>query len=499
MGVVASQSIKGTAVTYVGAFIGFLSTLFIQTAYLKAEEIGLLQVMLQAATLLSSFALLGLNSSAYRFYPFFRDDEESGRGRDKGFLFYMLMVAVVGLAIIIPSYYLLRDPLTALFVKNSPDFVLHFDTVVPLTVCILFWLVFELYAVQLMRIAVPKLIREVLLRLILVGVYVLYATHTISFTTLIALYVSAYGLCALLVAIYIGRLRSFSLRHNFKDLTKDLKKDFFRYTFIYMLGSIGSTIASQLDIFMVSSISPHGTAAAGIFSIAFFMVAVIEIPSRSLLNIASPMMASAMKNNDMVKANSLYKRVALHQLLVGGFIYVLVLINLDNVYQIIPNGEIYRAGYLVFVFLGISKILDITFNFGNSLLSFSRYYQWNLYFTFIITGLAIVFNLLLIPAFDITGAAIATLLTRLLTYTIQQTVISRKTHTNPFSRELLIILLIFIAMAAIGFLIPKIANPYLDILVRTLPLASISIFVIYRLKISPDANAIAEQILFKRK
>ena len=41
MGVIARQSIKGTIVTYLGVFVGFLTTFFVLTRFLTAEEIGL--------------------------------------------------------------------------------------------------------------------------------------------------------------------------------------------------------------------------------------------------------------------------------------------------------------------------------------------------------------------------------------------------------------------------------------------------------------------------
>ena len=62
MGIVERQSIKGTLVSYAGAFIGFLTTFLIITEFLTPKEVGLTRNIVEAATLISSFALLGLNS-----------------------------------------------------------------------------------------------------------------------------------------------------------------------------------------------------------------------------------------------------------------------------------------------------------------------------------------------------------------------------------------------------------------------------------------------------
>lgn len=70
--------------------------------------------------------------------------------------------------------------MSRMYATNSPEFVRYFHWVVPLVVCLLFWLIFELYAVQLMRIAVPKLIR-IMLRILLIGTFLLYASGNVSF------------------------------------------------------------------------------------------------------------------------------------------------------------------------------------------------------------------------------------------------------------------------------------------------------------------------------
>ena len=60
-----------------------------------------------------------------------------------------------------------------------------------------------------------------------------------------------------------------------------------------MIGVVGGSITSRLDIFMVSA--ELGLNYAGIYSIAFYMVAIIDIPSRSITAISSPVAADALR------------------------------------------------------------------------------------------------------------------------------------------------------------------------------------------------------------
>ena len=49
MGIIAKQSIRGTIVTYLGVAVGFLTTFFVITRFITAEEIGLARVQIGRA------------------------------------------------------------------------------------------------------------------------------------------------------------------------------------------------------------------------------------------------------------------------------------------------------------------------------------------------------------------------------------------------------------------------------------------------------------------
>lgn len=498
MGIIERQSIKGTIVSYVGAFIGFLTTFFIITKFLTPGEIGLTRNIIEGATLVSSFALLGLNSSAFRFYPYFRQEghEASPDGvRDNGYFYYMMAVALVGGVFMTLLMLLAKGPFVAMFSKNSPELIEFYYAIVPLFVFVLFWSVFELYAVQLMRIAVPKLIREVILRLFLIGVYLLYAFRFVSLEFFIGLFVAAYAACMLLMLAYIRRIGHINLRRRKSFVTPELKRNFLRYTLFYVVASIGSKLSSRLDLFMVSSLDSGGLDSGGIFSIAFYMVAVAEIPSRSLLSVSSPLMADAMKRNDLDKADELFKRVSLHQLSSGGLIFLLIWFNIDSIFAILPNGHLYAVGKYVVFFLGIAKLVEITLNYGNPIVSCSKYYHWNLYYTFLATVLAVLTNIWLIPIFGINGAAIATLLTTLLSYGVQQFMISRKLHASPFSPAMFKLLLLFGLLFGVNALIPHLSSPWLDIPIRSIPIGGGALAAVYFMALSPEVNGMIDKLL----
>jgi O-antigen/teichoic acid export membrane protein len=395
-----------------------------------------------------------------------------------------MLLPTLGILICIPLYLLLKTPVTAFFSKNSSLYADYYYWIIPLILFIVYWTVMESYSTQKMRIVIPKFVREVLIRTLLIGIYLLYAFKFLNLDGLIACFVAVYGVAMLVMFIYSCKVGSVTLKHDFSFIDKPLRKKIFAYTLFLLLSVLSGGILGQLDLFMVGS--ELGFDYAGIYRIAFYMAVIVEIPSRSIGTISSPLAASTLKEGDLISANTLYKKVALHQLMVGSCIFLLVWINIDNIYEIMPNGDIYRSGKWVVFFISMAKLLSVTLNFGGTLISFSKYYYWGLFFAVFITVTGIVTNIILIPRMGITGASIATLITCILSYSIQQWIVMRKIKGNPYTMDLLKQIILIITLYAVNwFLLPVwTSNPYVDGIYRTLIVGSVLFVAIYKMRLS---------------
>ncbi len=493
MGVVIRQSIKASIVNYIGAFIGFLTIMFVVTKFLSPEDIGLRSVIYEAALLFATLAQLGTTSSIMRFFPYFRDEKND----HNGFFFYILVLPLIGCLIFIPFYLLLKEPIITFFSKDSQLFTSYFYWVIPLIIFLAFWSVFETYSNVNMRIVAPKMVREVIVRLLLVVVYILYGLHIINRDGFISLFVMVYGIAMLIMFFYVARTASISLKHNVSFVSKPLRKEIKNYTLILVIGALGSTILGKLDLFMISS--EMGFNFAGIYTIAFYMGTIIEIPARSITAISSPIAATALQEGNINEANQLYKKVSLNQLIIVGFLFVLVWINIDNIFKIIPNGSIYVQGKWVVFFIGLSRIITMTLNFGGILISFSKYYYWSIIFTFIITIVGILTNYFLIPVFGINGAAVATLVATLLSYGFQQWIVLIKIKGNPYSTGTLKMILIISILLILNHFLPRLSNAWVDILVRTSVYCFTGGIAIYFCNVSDELNELVNSSINKLK
>lgn len=464
--------------------------MFVLTKFLQPKEIGLTKVIYEVAFLVSIFVQLGTSASAMRFFPYFKNEKNG----NNGFFFYLLIMPTIGALIFIPLYILLKDPIGAFFSKNAALFVDYYYWVIPLILFLAYWAVFETYSTLQMRIVVPKFIREILVRVLLLVVYLSFAFKILDLNGLVGCYILVYGIAMLLTFIYVSRIGTVSLKHDFFFIDRPLGTKIRNYTFFLIFSALSGSILSQLDLFMVSS--QLGLGYAGVYTIAFYMATVIDIPYRSIATISAPVAAKALKEDDFETANQLYKKVSLHQLIAGSSIFLLIWINIDNIFAIIPNGDIYAAGKWVVFFIALSKMIAATLNFGATLISFSRYYYWGLFFTIFITIIGITTNLLLIPRLGITGAAVATLITTILLCTVQQWIVLLKVKGNPYSTGMIKQLILLLTLFGINFLLPVwTSNPIADGLYRTIIIGIIGLIALYKLKISDEICLVMDKFL----
>ncbi len=489
--VLAKESFRASILTYVGAGLGFLTTFFIVTNFLRPEEIGLISLLQNLATLLASFAMLGLTTSISRFFPYFRSEQAEGKLVHNGFTYYVLRVTILGLAItlaiISPLFFLMKEHIFSLFQGRNVLFVDYYYLIIPLAVFIVFWTISELYAIQLYKLTIPKGIRELLLRLLLLLSYLLYAFTSISYGGLLALILGSFALCMLASILYLRSLIPLNLEHNTSFITPSLRRDFRHYTLLAVLSTVGTMLAGRMDILMLSFVHRDGLYESGIFTIAFFMVSVIEIPTRSLISIATPRIAETMKEQDYQATQSIYQKVSFYQFLSGLILALIIWVNFGNILSIMPNGkEVYQPAQGIFLFLAIAKLIELIFTPCHPIINCSKHYHWSLYYTLFLCVIAFFSNLYLIPVLGSMGAGLSTLITALVGYGFLQILLFRQLRIQPISKRMLLLLPLVPLLLLGNELLPFCLNPFVDIALRTILLGSIATTYLYSMSISGE-------------
>ncbi len=502
MGIVVRQSIKGAIMNYIGVLVGFITTFFIVTKYLTTEEVGLTRILVDAAILLSGLAQLGTSTSAMRYYPYFKDEKE----KDHGFFGWTLIIPFFGFIIFTVLFFIFKQPIENYFSQNSELFVNYIYFVIPMAFFMVYLIVFETNSNLLMRIVVPKFIREVGIRLMTLVVYLLYAFDVINLDGMVIALCLTYGIATVFNVIYLFTLKKVSFRIQPSYVSEWLRKDFIFYTLFLIATSLAGNIIPVLNTFFVSG--KLGLAVAGINTIAVYIANLVEIPYRSLSAISRPNISQGMKDNDYHGVDALIKSVSLHQFIASSFIFFLIWINIDLIYSLIPNGNIYDEAKFVVLILAIVKIFNTSFNVGQTVLSYSKYYYYSLLFTIILTITAIVMNIKLIPILGMEGAALASLISYMVYYLMLLTFVNWKLKISPLSVKEFYVLLIVLALFLMDWLLQTyisgqfismfdvtIIGQILDSVVRTLIMSLLGVLIIYKSDISKQINDIINKFL----
>lgn len=499
MGVIARQSVKGAIANYVGVAVGFFTTFFVLTDCLSQEEIGLTRVMVDAAMLFSGLAQLGTNSSIVRFFPFFKSED----GRNHGIFGWSLLIPFIGFLLFSLIFFLFKSDILGVYAVKSPMIVDYFYLLLPLTFFALYMTVFETNASVLLRITVPKFVREVGVRLFNLVCYLLYGHGVISLDLFVMLFCGSYALAMVLNLLYLFTLGKISFRIDWTFLDKHLWKDMVRYTLFMTATVLAGNIPLINSLFLGAK---AGLALTGVYTIAFYIANIVEVPYRSLGAISGPVIAQAVKENNWKEVNRLCGQVSLHQFLVSSLIFFFIWMNLDALFDVIPHGVEYAGGAGVVFFLGLAKIVNSSFSIGCNVLNYSKYYAASLGFIVVLTLSAILCNNWFITIWGINGAACATLSSYILYFTLLLCFIGYRLGVSVFTPTHLKVLLMMLVLFGSNYLWVTFLTPYIvgggslvsvlaETGVRTLFFVIVAFVAVSRMHVSAEVDALLKKIL----
>ena len=504
MGIVARQSIKGTIATYIGVAVGIVTTFFIQTKALQAEQIGLIDILLQCSLLFGGLAQLGTNSSAMRYYPFFKDEEH----RDHGFFGWTLLVPLVGFTFFLLAFFCFKGAIVDFFTKDATVgadlFAKYVNFVIPLAFFMLYLSVFETNSNLLLRIVLPKFVREVGLRVGTLAIYLLYYYKVIDFDGVIVSFCVLYGLATLVNVVYLLSLKRVSFKIEWDYIKPQLKRDFLFYTLFMLTAALAGNAIPMLSKFFVAG--KTGFHLAGVFTIATNIAALVEMPYRSLGAISRPHISDAMAKQDVKQADALCKSVALHQFIAGTFVFFLIWINIDFIFDLLPNGDIYRLGKWAVLMLSLSRLMYSTLSVTSTALGYSKYYYYSLIFIVLLSVMSIALNTWLVPKWDINGGALAQMLSYLIYFILLIAFIKWKVGVMPLSKKLLPVAVVIFALFALNWLWTSTLTPLfvqlftkplfglaIDALLKTSIFLVLGMTAIYKLKVSQSVNDLIDK------
>ncbi|TVP43243.1 MAG: polysaccharide biosynthesis protein, partial [Mongoliibacter sp.] len=329
--------------------------------------------------------------------------------------------------------------------------------------------------------------REVILRLLVAILVLVYLINWISFDWLMWGLVVVYLITLLGMIIYMKINQIFRLTFYFGGFPPGFISEFLKYSLITLLGTTGSLLIMKIDSLMVTSLI--GLEANAIYTIAFSIAIVIEMPRRAISQVVMPVIAEHFSTGAGDKINKLYKEVAVHQTLICLLLFLGVWSNIHNLYHFVPNNEIYESGKWVVFWIGLGKITDILFSVNGEIIVYSKYYIFNITATLIMSIAVITLNIFLIPLYGIEGAAVASFSAMLLYNLIKYIYVKIRLGFDPFSWDVLKISILGLFTFGLQyFLFQGMKSGINDLMIRSLVIILIYFGGIYFWKIAEKSQ-----------
>lgn len=486
MGIVIRQAAYTTFFNYLGVVLGFINLTVLMSHWFTVDQLSLTRVLLDIAVINIQISHLGSFRSIVRFFPFFNKD-----GKTNGLMLLSVSLPFFGFLLVAAAFILFKDFFVAHFAEETMLFESYYWGIIPLTFFLLYNNIFEVYLQAHSQTVFASFLKTVFIRILVSIALVLFYFEIIDFHGFMLFFVFSYLLNVILFLLHLQSRKLIDLKMNPRFFRKKVLRIYSNFSFYSILSNISATLVNKIDAIMVVALLEMS--ASGVYSMAAYLSILLYIPAQQISKIAFPIIAKAWNKRKMNEINEIYKKSSLNQLLLGGLVFILVWFSIDNFYAL--QKEEYATGKYVFFFLGLSQLINMTFGVNGQIINISKYYRFDTLTSVILAVLAIATNLLLIPAFGITGAAMATAFCILLFNISRGIYLYRKLHIHPFSFSTLKALAVLGFAFMIGAFLPNIGNIYLDTIVKSIILTIAIVAPLVYFKISEDIVKIYRNII----
>ena len=482
MGIVTSQSFKNTITTYLGFGIGALNTLFLYTYFISDQYYGLVAFILSTANIMMPLMAFGVHNTIIKFYSTFKTKNSLN-----SFLTLMLFLPLL---LIIPIGLIgcfTYEAIGELISQKNPivkDYVWYIYVT---AIAMAYFEVFFAWSKTQLQTVFGNFMKEVFHR---VGVtLLLFAVYFqwINVDEFILGVIGVYILRMIIMKLYAYSVKFPVLKfYKIENIGAILKYS----SLIIIAGSI-ATVILDIDSFMLGLYIPIEKVAY--YGVAIYIATVIVVPSRSMQQILQPLTAQYLNDNNKVALKDLYVRSSQTLFVIGGFIFLIIVLNINQLYELIP--EEFSGGLIVVFLVGVAKLYDCLMGCNNVVLFNSDYYRVVLLFGVLLTILTVFLNMLFIPMFGINGSAFATFLAISIYNTIKIYFVKKKFNMMPFTIDTGKVCVLIIVSIVLFYFWEFPFHPIINIALKTMLVTLLYVLVILKLNVSEDITLVIKKYL----
>lgn len=498
VGIIEKQGLQGTIITYVGVVIGFITAGILLPRIFSEDQLGTLEVINAWALIFATLATLGINNVSNRLFPWFRNQ----KNHHNGYFGILAIVLICGLLLSTGIYFIVRPYIIEKALESGTIPPHYVDLIIPLSVFTALFLIIDIYYTVLYKSVKGILHKELLQRVYILLAIAVFLILAIDFPMFVILYIAALSLPGLLILFSLIKDGEFVLHINRNNITKELRNSMLSVAGFGILVSFSNILIQKIDILMIQHFL--GNKDVGVYGRVFFYGTLVVIPLRVLTKISAVVVAQAWKDKDLSLISRVYKKSTIDQLIIGSLVLIGLWANLDNIIRIM--GPEFERGKEVVLFIGLSNLFLMAAGVSGAIISTSEFYKILTLFVALFGASVILSNIVFIPSFGMTGAAIASAISALAYSLMRFGFLWSKFKMQPYSYKHLMILIAAIISYGINLILPDFNNPdikyfslIMDISIRSGAMIIIYIFLVRIFRLSPDLERIISKFLKKSR
>ena len=483
MGIVIKQTSRNIFTISIALIIGAINTLYFYPEFLKDEYYGLVVFLLATSNLLQPLMSLGAQHTIIKFYSSFKDK----KSKDS----FLSSIVFIPLLIILPVSYLVtqvHDLIGDFLSMQNPIIESYVWVIFLVAFATSYFEVFYAWSRVQLKSVFGNVLKEIYPRISVFFLLVLVSQDLITKENFIWWLTGLYYLRLLIMIGYSLSLYkpslSYTLPKNFKEIVS--------YSIYILLAGSAASLLIDIDKYMIPQ--KEAISQTAYYAVAVFIATVVEIPGRAMFQILNPMVAKAINNNDFNNLNDLYQRSSSNLLIICGFFFLLINLNIVSFYKLM-NNEFYSDAILVVLIISIAKLIQMSFGCGPAILATSSFYKITLPFSISMAISVYFLNDYLIDLYGINGAAISTLIVLFLFTILKVLYINFKLKIHPYNLNTIkiisVICLVYFAFGLfqLGF------DPLFNIILKSIFISLVYISLVYFLKLSKTINNTIDSLI----
>lgn len=480
---IRKQSLVSSVFTYLGFAIGAFNILVLFPRYFTPEQFGLTRILLDVAMLLSTICTLGSIPIVLKFFPFYQRNTP----REKNDLPWLTLgLVTLGCLIMVVTLPWLKPWIIRKFGSKSPLFVDYFDLLYPFTITLAYFSVMEAFAWSLRRTILSNVLKEFAFRLLTTVLIFLFIAGVMKYDQFITFYAWIFLLPVVIFLVMMFREHMLVPVSRPSAVTRRIKYKILSFGGFLFAGAVLNIIARTNDTIILASQSTGGLSDAAVFTIATYLVTVMEVPQRSLVSITTPLIASAWRSRNIGLINRLYKKTSLNLMIAGLGIFGLVMLNIREITALL--GPAYTALGTIVLVSGIAKLIDLSTGLNTQILLLSKYWKLDFLTNMLLVALSIPLNYWLTRRFNAMGPAYGNLIALFIFNGIRYLMIWKLFGLQPFTWNNLKALLLAAAIFVPVWFTGSLFSPVMGIVVKSVLFGAAFGFLILRLRVSEDIN-----------